>query len=172
MAIAASDLEFRYSNPDASAGNQLAQASPAASLGGYISQTVWAGEGLHDLFAALSGADNRDLKVEYRCLFFLNKHEEDTLEAVKVWLTAQTAGGADVAIGLDPTAASPVNYDDLQALTEGVTFSAPTTSGAGLALGDLPPGHCRAVWVRRTAAASEALDEDAFSVKAEGDSPE
>jgi hypothetical protein len=37
-------------------------------------------------------------------------------------------------------------------------------------LGDIPAGQCKAIWVRRTAANSAALDVDGAVIRVEGDS--
>lgn len=177
MAIAETDLEYRYTNPAASAGNQLTQAEPAASLGGYMSRSVWTGGVLHDLFAAVTGDENAALVSEYRCLYLINKHATLTWTAPVLWLTAQTAGGANYAIGVDAIVARPLATSQLQATIvpdvntppANVAFSAPVTKETGLAVGSIPPGHGRAVWFRRTTANSAAAAADGASVRAEGD---
>lgn len=185
MAITANDIEYRLANPSASAGNQLAQINPAASLGGFLSASIWHGSGLHDLFGPVTGDQNRDLDIQYRCLFLINKHATLTWQLPIVWLTDLGTGITLVAIGVDPTPASPLTAAAAQARTTDaattppadVVFSAPASKGSGLSLGDLPPGHCRAIWLRRAATATAAaVDEDdeplpdGFSIEAEGDS--
>lgn len=177
MPISDSDLELRYSNPDASAGNQLAQADLAASLGGFLSSTPRLAGVTNDLFAALSGDDNVGLATHYRCLFVINKHATLTWTAPVLWFTATTAGGAVEAAGVDPTPASALTADEPQAVIvadetdapAGVIFSAPTTKETGLALGDIPPGHCKAFWFRRRGNNTAAVDDDGFSYRLEGD---
>lgn len=157
MSITTNDLEFRYSTLLASAGSQLAQADPAKSLGKFISTSVWLGGSLHDLFQLLTGDANALQAVEYRCLFLLNKHATLTWQSPVVWFTSLNAIALD-AMGVDPTPASPLASSGAQAVAtaaatsipSGVTFSAPTTKVSGLSLGDLAPGFCRAVWLRRT----------------------
>lgn len=85
--------------------------------------------------------------------------------------------GATEAIGLDTTAASAIGSASAQALEvanestapSGVSFSSPTTKSTGLSLGDLGPGECRAVWVRRTCANNGAFASDGFTLRVEGD---
>jgi len=178
VAISSSDLEYRYSNPAASAGCQLDQDSPSASLGRYVSNSVWSGGSANDLFADISGDENADNVANYVCLFVVNKHATLTLTTTKLWLTAQVAGGASIAIGVDVTGPSALATTTQQAATIsdnvsppiGVSFSAPTSKGAGVLLGDIGPGQCRAFWIRRTAAASSALDDDGFDIRFEGES--
>jgi hypothetical protein len=177
MAIETSDLLWKLSVKTGAAGNATAQADPNASLGKYISTTAWAGGTLHDLFDVITGDENAASTVDYRCVFLHNNHATLTLTAAKVWVSSQVAGGAGAAIGLDTTAASEIGATDAQALEvanettapSGVSFSTPTTKGDGLTLGDIGPGECRAVWFRRTAADSVAVNDDGFTVNIEGD---
>ena len=178
MAITASDLEYRFSAPEASGGNQQAQDTPANSLGLWLATTPWLGGALHDLFGLVSGDDNANMSIEYRCLFFINKHATLTLTSPVAWFTSQVSGGAVAAMGVDPTAASALNTTTPQALEianrtiapAGVAFSAPTSKGAGIALGNIGPRQCKAVWIRRSAFATVALDADGFGIRVEGDS--
>jgi hypothetical protein len=178
MAIVEADILYKLSVVTGTAGNQNAQADPDASLGKYISTTeLDLGTPLHNLFDTVSGDENAASDVEYRCLFVHNSHATLTLQAAVVWISAEVAGGASVAIGVDPAAASPIGQATAQAAqvaTEqdapaGVSFSAPTSKATGLSVGDLDAGECRAIWVRRTAANSAALDADGATLRVEGD---
>jgi hypothetical protein len=177
MPIVTGDILFKLATTAGSAGNSQAQADPNASLGKYISTTLWAGGSLHDLFDAISGDENAASDVEYRCVFVHNSHASITWVAPVVWVASEVAGGASVAIGVDTTAASAIGSASAQAVTianestapAGVSFSAPTTKGTGIALGDIPAGQCRAVWIRRTAANSAALNNDGATIQFEGD---
>lgn len=159
MAITSSDVEWRYANPDASVGNQLGQRYPAKSLGGFVSQSVWPGLSLGDLFGDVSGQDNAAQAVDYRCLFFVNRHATLAATNLVAWLVDVAGSFTDLAIGVDPTPATPLGTQSPQAVATvsptavppGVTFSAPASQLDGIALGDIPAGYCRAVWLRRTA---------------------
>src|SRR5262245_36287136 len=116
MPITGSDLEFRFSAPSASGGNQFDQDDPAASLGKYLSKTVWTGGVLHDLFQALSGDDNAAGVQDFRCLFLVNKHTTLTWTAPVVWFSADTqVGGAEIAVAIDPTVSTAINAEVQQA---------------------------------------------------------
>jgi hypothetical protein len=41
--------------------------------------------------------------------------------------------------------------------------------GAGVALGNIPAGQCKAFWIRRTAANSAALSNDGVTIAVAGD---
>ncbi len=177
MAIDTTDILYKLATTAGSAGNSQAQGSPNNSLGKYISTTQLVDATVDNLFDKLTGDENVAGDVEYRCLFIHNSHATLTLESAVAWLSAEVSGGAVAAIGVDTTAASAVGASPAQALQianestapAGVTFSAPTSKGAGIALGDLGPGQVRAVWVRRTAGNTSPVDNDGVSIRVEGD---
>lgn len=171
MAIAASDIKVKLSIKTGSAGNSLAQSDPDASLGKYISTTE-VGTSLHDLFDAVSGTENAASDVEYRCVFIHNDHGSLTAESVSVYIDSETAGGASIALAVDGTAASAIGSASAQAdevadestAPSGESFSSPTTDGTGISVGDIAAGECRAIWIRRTAADTAAIDADGFTL--------
>ena len=179
MAIVGSDLLWKLSTKAGAAGNS-GTSTAAASLGKYISTTAWAGGVKHDLCDIVSGAENAASAVDFRCVFLHNAHATLTWESGVVWIAADVAGGCAFAIGVDPAAASAIGSASAQAAeiaTEtdapaGVTFSAPTTEGAGLSIGSLAPGQCRAVWIRRTAANTAAKDNDGITLQISGQTAE
>lgn len=175
MAITASDILFKLSVV-AAAGNTTVS-TPAASLGDQISTTAITDASLHNLFDVITGDENAASDVEYRCFFVHNAHATLTWESVFVWINSETAGGASISIGLDPAGVTAVGAASAQAATianestapSGVTFSAPTTKAGGLSVGNVAAGSVFAVWVRRTAANTAALDTDGAVIKCEGD---
>jgi hypothetical protein len=177
MPITASDILFKLSVPGASAGDADAQSDPNDSLGGYVSTTEVSGTALNNLFDDVSGQENLDEAVEYRCVFVHNDHASLTLQNAVIYVSAETAGGANAAIGVDTTAASAVDASSAQALIVvdettapvGVSFSTPTTRETGLSLGDIAAGEVKAFWIRRTATNSAALNNDGLSVTVSGD---
>jgi hypothetical protein len=175
-AIISGELLWKYS-VSAAAGNTTAS-SAAASLGDQISTSAWAGGALNDLFDNISGAENAASTVDYRCVFVHNSNAANTLENPTVYLSAETAGGASITIAIDNIAASAIGSASAQAAAIGTettaptgvgAFSAPTTSGTGLALSNLATGNCRAVWVKRTAANTAALTGDGVTLACTGD---
>lgn len=168
MSVLLTDIHVRYSIPTGVAGNSLPQLVPDNSFGKWVSQTDWLGTTIHDLFSFQTAAQNNGALSDYRCVFVYNASGTDTLHQVEVWLSGQTPNGALVAIGADPTAASAVNAGTAQAVTvanantapAGVAFTSPVTSDVAVNLGDIPAGHCKALWVRRTGANVPALAND------------
>ena len=177
MAITASDIHFKFSVKTGSAGNSTA-GTAGGSLGKYISTTDITDATLHNLFDIVTGDENAAGDVEYRCIFVHNAHATLTWQAPVVWLSAEVSGGCNAAIAIDGVAASAIGSSSAQAdevanestAPSGESFSSPTTKGAGLALSDLPAGQCRAIWIRRTATNSAALDADGVTIRVEGDS--
>lgn len=175
MPIAATDIAFHYSTATGPGNNNPGSAS--GSLGGFISTTVITSGVLNNLFDDVTGDENAQLDVEYRCFFVINNHASLTLQNAVVWIDTQVAGGADAAIGVDPTGATAKGSATAQAESvpdedtapTGVTFSTPTTKAGALVLGDIPAGSVHAVWVQRTATDSAALANDGATVRVEGD---
>lgn len=177
MVLANADIKRKLSTKTGAAGNSTA-AVPADSLGKYISTTEIVDNNLHNLFDVVSGAENVASESEYRCIFFHNNHATITLENAKVYIAAQVAGGAAVEIGVDPTAASAIGAAPAQAVSianedtapAGVAFSAPADSASALAVGNIAPGQCKAVWIKRTTANNAALANDGFTLRLIGES--
>lgn len=177
MSVASTDVLLKLATTAGVAGNSNTS-TPNASLGKYISTTQITDATLDNLFDDISGSENAASTVDYRCIFIHNAHATLTWQSVVVWLLSEVAGGANIAIGVDPTAASAIGSATAQAVTianettapAGVTFSSPTTQGAGIAVGDILPGQCRAIWVRRTATVSAALNNDGVTLRYYGNS--
>jgi hypothetical protein len=178
MAIVAGDILYKYSVLTGSAGNSQA-GTAAGSLGKYISTTQITTATLHNLFDVITGDENAASEAEYRCIFVHNNHGSLALQNAVVWLQSEVAGGAAIAIAIDDLAASAIGSagaqadqiaDENTAPGAGVgAFSSPTTKGAGLSLGTINAGSCRAIWIRRTAANTAALDNDGVTLRVEGD---
>jgi hypothetical protein len=173
-AIVAADLSFKFSTTAGAAGNSTA-GTAAGSLGKYCSTTAWADGAT--LFDDISGAENAASTVDYRCVFLHNTNAANAYQNAVVYIASQVSGGADIAIGVDPTASLAVGSSTAQAVTianettapAGVTFSTPATVGAGLALGSIASGFVRGIWIRRTATNSAALSADGFTLATSGD---
>ena len=176
MAITATDILFKFSVKTGTAGNSTVGTADG-SLGKYISTTQITDATLNNLFDNVTGDENAASDVEYRCIFVHNAHATLTWQTVVCWLSAEVAGGANAAIAIDGVAASAIGATAAQAdevanegtAPTGETFSSPTTKATGLSIGDLAAGNCRAIWVRRSATNSAALDNDGVTVRCEGD---
>jgi len=175
-AIVGSEIVTRYTTTAGSAGDTTA-GTAGGSLGKYASTTAWAGGALNDLFDDISGAENAASTVDYRGIAVLNNNASNVFENPVIYISAETAGGASIALGVDTTAESAKGGASAQMLTianettapAGVTFSSPTTLGTGLALSNIPVAHVKGIWIRRTAANSAALSADGFTLTVAGD---
>lgn len=177
MAITATDLRFKLSI-NTGPGNSTAQADPNDSIGGFMSSTELSGTPANNLFDDITGAENAAAAVlDYRCMFVHNSHATLTLQAPAVWISAEVASGADVAIALDGTGVVAEALATAQAervaneatAPTGETFSAPTTFATGLLPGDMAALTCQGVWVRRTTANTAAVAADGFDLSIQGD---
>jgi hypothetical protein len=176
MAITATDILFKLSK-NTGPGNSSAQANPNDSIGGFMSSTQITDATLHNLYDVITGDENALSTIDYRCFFIHNNHATLTWESVKVWLFSETAGGATAAIAIDGTGVVSATSASAQAeritnettAPSGESFTAPTTKGTGLAVGNIGAGQCIAIWVRRTAANTAAVDTDGVIIRAEGD---
>lgn len=177
MSISSSDILLKFATKDGAAGDTTA-GTAAGSLGKYISTSEFTSNSLHNLFDVISSTENADEEDEYRCLFIHNNHDTLTFSAIYVYILSQVSGGANIAIGVDTTAASDIGESSAQALEianentapVGVAFSSPTTFETGLSIGDLAPDECRAIWIRRTATDSDAMSNDGVTLRFKGES--
>lgn len=171
MPVDASDIALKYSVA-AAAGNTTA-GTAATSLGDQVSTTAIPQSGANVWFDDVSAAEATAGDIEYRCAFVHNTDSTDSGVNVQVILQADVAGGAAIAIGLDPTAASAVGSASAQAVTVADENTAPAgvTFGTGnLSVGTLAAGQVKAFWVRRTISASQvAVTGDGFTVRIAGE---
>lgn len=177
MAITNTDILCKLSIKTGSAGNSSSQSNINQSLGKYISTTEITDASKNNLFDDVTGDENLNSTVDYRCFFVHNNHESLTWLGVVAWISEEVEGGTNIAIGVDATEASEVDSSSAQAVSiasetdapSDVSFSSPTTKSGGISIGDLPAGSCRAIWVRRSAANTSAVDNDGFTITLEGD---
>lgn len=170
MAITASDIEYRLSGG-------AANTSPAAALGGAMSTAgggVITSAALNNLWDDVSGAEAAAGDIEYRCIYVKNAHGSLTWQSVVLWIDSLTSDAdTEFDIGLDGAAvgstASSTSSDENTAPSPAVTFSRPTSKGAGLSIGDIPAGSRKAIWIKRTVTAGAAAASDTGSIRCEGD---
>lgn len=164
MPIIASEIQFRLSGG-------AANADANASLGGAISANAVSGTSLNNLFDDITGEENAASEAEYRCFYVRNGNATLTLQNAVIYVTNQVAGGALAEIGVGTAALGGTEQTVANENTAptGVTYSAPATRATGLALGNIGPSSHKAVWVRRTAANSAAVNNDGFTWEVAGD---
>ncbi len=172
-------LQFRYSTREGTVGGTIRQPIPLLSRGGMIA-TNRLTSGVHRLFDQISPLENSEGDVEYRCVFVLNTDSVLYWVDTQVWFSEDCAD-TNLRLAVDPTPASLYNAAAPQAVQivdeddtpPGVSgWAAPLTREDGIMLGILPPGGCRAFWLRRTAPGGFVTVKDGVTLRAEGSTVE
>lgn len=148
MSIITGDFVTRLSG---GAGNAVGN----SSLGGAKSSTN-ASSSLNGLFDTTSAAEAAAGVVDYRCVYLHNNNGVDTMTNAVVFVSSNTPNAnttIDIGVGTSAVNGTEQTIANEATAPTGVTFSAPTTAGAGLALGTIPAGQHRAIWIRRTVTA-------------------
>ncbi len=176
MAIVSTDISF-YLSVATGPGCSAPLSPVTSSFGGHVATTKPVDATLNNLFDNITGDQNAASQVDYRCLFVVNTNTSNTWLTPVAWISAEISGGANAAIGVDPLGASLSGAAPAQAVTiatattapSGVTFSSPTVKASGISLGSLAPGSGVAIWIKRAAQNSVALDLDGVTIRVEGD---
>lgn len=183
-AIQASDIKFHYSTTSGAAGNSTAKGANGSYLGKYCTTSLWAGGVANDLFDDITGAQNAASQVDYAGIWIGNANTANDYVTPFVWVSSETADGANLAIAIDNIAQSAANSASAQmaqiasstTTPTGVgAFSTPTTFGTGLALGTLtkaaagPVENGRGIWIRRSAQNNAAKSNDGGTISIQGD---
>jgi hypothetical protein len=176
-AIIASEIVWRFTTTAGSAGDTTANTTVSTFLGKYAATSAWAGGGTNDLFPDITGTENAASQADYAGLAILNNNAANSAQNSVAYLSSEVAGGASVTIGADTTAASAKGGASAQLLTianrttapAGVTFSGPTTAGAGVSLGTIPVANVKGLWVKRLAANTAALSSDGVTLAVQVD---
>jgi hypothetical protein len=167
MPIVAADIDFRLSGGSSNSNVN-------ASLGGVKSSVELVDNTDNNLFDDVTGDEHTAGRVEYRCLYVHNSHGSLELSSAVLWIQSDTTGAdsdLSIAVGTAAVNGTEQTVGNETTAPSGVTWSDAATSRAtGLALGNLPPGEHKAVWIRRTiSAGSTPQAGDTGSVQAGGD---
>jgi hypothetical protein len=170
MVIAETDIHFRLSGG-------AANADPNLSLGGAKSSVSYTSDVANAIWDNVSGAQSSSGIVEYRCWYVHNANATLTLYGAVIWISSPTdSPGDELDIGLEPGAVNAVAQGPLAneaTAPTGVTFSRPSSFGAGLIIGDIGPGQAKAIWERRTVNAGAAAKTDnRATIMVRGETPE
>ena len=159
MPIISTEIQYRLSGG-------AANANANASLGGAKSSVAVPAA----LFDDVTGDEGAAGDVEYRCIYVHNNNGTLALQNAVIWIqTNTTANRMALGLGTSAVNATEQTVANESAAPAGVTFSQPTTKAAGIALGTIPAGQHRAVWVRRSVAAAAAANNDTYTFRVEGD---
>jgi len=156
---------------DSGPGYAFSQEVPAASIGGFASNTPYLGGATGDLFGQSSSVDLDNARADYRCLYVYNPSYTSGLTDVRIHMVSVSPGSAATTIGVDPrpvtavdsSAAQAVEPVSIYAAPGGVTFTAPSSYASGIPLGNLGVRMGRAIWIRRVpvssgSSAAESID--------------
>lgn len=160
MPISSSDIVLRLSG---GASNSNA----ATSLGGAKSSIAAPA----NLFDNVDSAESTTGSVNLRCVYVHNSHATLEMTNAVLWLSANTPStSTDIAAGLGSSAMNGTEQTVANETTAptSVTFSVAANKAGGIALGSIPAGQSRAVWLRRTVSAgAAALASDGFTIRVE-----
>jgi hypothetical protein len=124
-----------------------------ASIGGVMSAINIIGGGIPNLFDSITAQEATVGDTEYRCFYIINIGS-GIVYNMKLYIPVQPAAGTALAVGLET---GFLNKTCLLVADEntapggvGVTFTAPSTSGAGISLGNMAVNDKIGIWVRRT----------------------
>lgn len=160
MTIIAANFQTRLSGGASNADGN-------ASLGGAISNNVY-NTATDGLFDAVSAAQAAAGLIEFRCIYLRNGNASTQMTAARVWIQSNTPNAqTQLAIGVGTSAVNGTEQTIANETTPptGVTFSEPATDATGLALGNIPAGQHRAIWLRRTInAGAPAIASDAVTL--------
>lgn len=161
MPIVASDLQYRLSGGASNTDGN-------ASLGGAKSSTqVMAG-----YFDNVSSAEAAAGDIEYRAIYVHNNHGSLAMLGARIWIQTNTPSAetnADIGAGTSAINGVEQTVANEGTAPSGVSFSAPTDFAGGIALGDIPAGQHKAVWVRRTVTAGAVAANDGFTLRVQSD---
>ena len=149
-----------------------------ASLGGVISSTEVTSAQLHNLFDKVTGDESSAGDIEYRAIAVKNTNATLTWENVKAYISANTAGGDDISIGIETPSSNAIQVIGNESTAPtAIDFSAPADrangiacTGEGDAVGEIAAGNWVGIWVKRNVPAeTSAVDNNSATIAVSGD---
>jgi hypothetical protein len=125
------------------------------SLGGPIANGTIPANAFNNVWDGITATQAASGITTYACVYLKNNTGGTfAFQSVVVWIDGVPAQGT-AAIGIDsaPMGQTAVSSSPLTTVapTPAITFSSPTSQGAGISLGtNMPPGSYKAIWLRRT----------------------
>lgn len=159
MPIISTDIQYRLSGG-------AANSNANASLGGAKSSNVVPANLFDDVNSSESAAGD----IEYRCFYVHNNHGSLAMQNAVIYIQSNTtANRISIGVGTAAINGTEQTVADESTAPSGVTFSQPATKGAALALGNIPAGQHKAVWVRRSIAAASGASNDTYNFRVDCD---
>jgi hypothetical protein len=163
MPIVNTDIKYRLSGG-------ASNTDPDLSLGGVKSTST---EVSTDLYDDVSSGEASAGSTEYRCVYVHNSHASLTMENTKIWIQTNTpSADTAVTIGLGTSSINGTEQTVANETTapSGVSFTAPSSEGTSLSIGNIPSLQHKAVWIRRVVDASaSAYAGDTFTLRTKCD---
>ena len=157
MAIVSGDIDFRLSG---GAANSV----PSAALGGAKSSVEVVTNVVENLFPNVTGTQSAAGLIDYLCIYYHNSHGSLTANNSKVYITSNTTSTGDtldLAVGTSAVNATEQTIASITTAPTGVSWVTNATDYAtGVALGNIPAGQHRALWIRRTVTAGAAAKDN------------
>lgn len=153
MPISSSDIQARLSGGSSNV-------AAIASIGGAKS-SVSAGS---NLFGNVPSGEASAGSTKYRCVYIHNGSSTFEARQLSFWISANTPSTSttfEIGVGAAAVNGTETAVGSETTAPAGVTFSSPAAEGAGLALGTLPVGQHKALWIKRiVSAGASALASD------------
>lgn len=161
MPIISTDLKFRLSGG-------ASNSNPLLSLGGSMS-SVDVGAGILD---DVTGTESVAGRVEYRCIYVVNTHGTLVAQAARAWVPTNTPSPdstLDIALGSSAAGSAETAVGSETTAPAGLTWLPAASESGAVAMGDIPAGSYRAIWIRRTVNAGAAAAADSFTLRVKCD---
>jgi hypothetical protein len=169
MAIVAADIKFILSGG-------ASNTDPNAALGGAISTQAGAiitTDTLNNVWDNVNGAESSSGDTEYRAIFVKNTHGTLTYTGAKIWISSNTTSADDtieIALADEGINNTIETVGNESTAPTGPSFSAPTSFGTGLTLGNLAAGQAHGVWIKRIVSASaQAANANPYTLSVQGE---
>ena len=168
----AADLELHLSGGAANTDKNAALGGARSTAGGGVVPKALTA---NSFFDDVTGAESTAGDTEYRCVYLRNVGTVDATSTV-IWLSGNTADtDTDIALtlgtsGIGASTTEQTVANENTAPTGVAAFTSPATEGTGIAVGTIPAGQHKAIWLRRTVNAAAGSSADQFTVAAAFDS--
>jgi hypothetical protein len=147
----AADLVLRYSGGAANTNQALSLGGALSTAAGGVIDDNVAG----DLFDTVTGSQRAAGYTDYRAIYIRNEHATQTAYATVIWIAGPDNTELDMALATEAVNATIANT--IASKTTAPTgawlaapFAHPASEGGGLAIGDIPAGQFKGIWLRRT----------------------
>ena len=152
----------------------LAYLGSTSNLGGAITANIIPDATLHNLFDVVGSAGSENGETNYRCIYLKNNHGSITLQDAAAYLSVNTPSvTTEMEIGFGTATIGGVEQSipDETTAPIGVVFTALIGDANSVALGSIPPGSHKAIWLKRVIdAGTVATPSEGATIIVTGDS--